>query len=117
MGQSHGELLTAVAEVRSAAVNRDLDRLHRQVDELMNANVEHVDGERADLLRLPTFSARLVQRGQERIFEELVELTLEAEDIHAACHCAELSEEIVLQLQHQADAEERAFARAGMSRP
>lgn len=117
MLHSHAGLLTAVDEVRSAAASRDLGRLHRWLGELMSAYVEHVDDERSALLRLPTFSARLVQRGQERIFQELVELSVESERIEAPCQCSELSEEIALRMTHQADAEERAFERARRPAP
>lgn len=110
----HPALLTRANKVRAAAADHDLDRLHREAGLLLDAFLEHTETERPNLLRLPTFTARLVRRGQERLLDEIIELTVEAEDIDGPCRCEDLGTDIALQLTLQADAERRAFGRAGI---
>lgn len=112
---SHPELLTRANKVRAAAADHDLERLQREVSALLDAFVDHTDEERAHLLRLPTFTARLVQRGQERLLDKLITLSLEVEDVDQPCRCEHLGADVAVQLTLQADAERRAFARAGVT--
>lgn len=110
-GLSNPDLLTRAWKVRSAAEDHDLSRLHREVEKLVVAYLEHTDLERARLAQLPTFTARLVRRGQERILDELIELSLESEAHGNECRCEQLGDDVVARLTLQGDAERRAFTR------
>lgn len=110
-GFSSPDLLTRALKVRAAAEDHDLARLHREVEKLVVAYVEHTDLERARIAKLPSFTARLVRRGQERILDELIELLLESEVDGAECRCERLGDDVVARLTLQSDAERRAFTR------
>lgn len=112
---SHPQLLTRANKVRAAAADHDLERLQREVSLLLDAFVDHTDEESAHLLELPTFTARLVRRGQERLLDRLITLSVEAEEVDEPCRCEQLGADVAVQLTLQADAERRAFARAGIT--
>ncbi len=107
---THPALETRANKVRAAAEDRDLPRLHRELSGLLEAFVEHAEEERDDLRQLPAFSARLVERGQQRILDELLALTVEADVGDRECHCEALGSDVAVRLELQADAERRAFA-------
>lgn len=48
---SHPELLTRTNKVRAAAADHHLERLQRELTNLLDAYVEHTDQEQAHLLR------------------------------------------------------------------
>lgn len=112
---SHPELLTCAKRARVAATEHDLEHLQRETTKLLDAFVEHTAQERVQLQRLPTFSARLVRRGQERLLDQLIALLVEAEDVATACRCEQLGTDVIVRLALQADAERRAFGRAGIN--
>lgn len=112
MACTHAELIRRTRDVRAAARSRAPGDLEREVAELLQAFIDHVHDERLAVLHLPTFSARLVERGQQRILGELIELSLEADAVDDHCRCAELAEEVALQVLAHVEAEERAFARS-----
>lgn len=64
---------------------------------------------------MPTFTARLVRRGQERLLDQLIALSVEAEDVDNPCRCEQLGTDVAVWLTLQADAERRAFGRAGLT--
>ncbi|HXH58163.1 hypothetical protein [Iamia sp.] len=112
---SHPELLTCANRVRAAATDHDLERLQREAADLLDAFVEHTSEERLVLQRLPTFTARLVRRGQERLLDQLIALSVETEDVDTTCRCEQLGTDVIWQIELQADAERRAFGRAGVN--
>lgn len=106
---SHAALVTRAHKVRAAAADRDIDRLNREVGALLDAFVEHTAAERGELLTMPSFNARLVRRGQERLLDELIELSVELVEGDGTCRCEQLGRDISLRLALQADAERRAL--------
>jgi hypothetical protein len=113
---SHDALLTRANKARAAASDHDVDRLQREVGALLDGFVAHVEQERPQLRHLSSFSARMVERGQERLLAELVALLAEVEDEVTVddSRCERRCDEVVVQLALQTDAERRTFTRAGL---
>lgn len=114
---SHDALLTRANKVRAAASDHDVDRLQREVGALLDGFVVHVEQERAQVRHLPTSSARMLERGQERLLAGLVALLAEVGDEATVdpCRCELLCGEVMVQLTVQTDAERRSFTRAGLA--
>lgn len=113
-GIAHPDLLTRANKVSAAAVDHDVDRLDREVMQLVDAFVHHTKVEDGLLRDLPSFTQRLVRRGQDRVLHELTALAVEASTAGSECDCARLGSELATLLTLQADAEHRAFAREGL---
>ena len=64
---------------------------------------------------MPMFTARLVPRGQGRLLDEFIALSVETDAVDNPCRCEQVSTDIAVQLTLQADAQRRAFARAGVT--
>ena len=73
---------------------------------LLEAFVRHAEDERFLVLRLPPFTARLVENGQQRVVDRLVSLVLEADLAEQPCRCSELAEEVASLIEMQIVSEE-----------
>ena len=103
---SHSRILEMARELPPVANKGDHARLSRDASALLEAFVRHVDEERALVLRLPTLTARLVQKGQQRVVDRLVSLVLEADLAEQPCRCPELAEEVASLIEVQIVSEE-----------
>lgn len=113
LGTSHPDLRTRANKVRSAALDHDVDRLHREATALLDAFVTHIDEEQPELLQLSRFTQRMVGRGQSRVLDDLLSLVMEAESSDDACRCEQIGTEAAMRLELQVDQEHRAFAASG----
>src|SRR5690349_4476752 len=71
---AHARILEMARELPTIANKGDHARLSRQASALLEAFVRHCEEERVLVLRLPTLTARLVQKGQQRVVDRLVSL-------------------------------------------
>jgi hypothetical protein len=93
-------------ELGPVANKGDHARLSDHASALLEAFVRHAEDERPLVLRLPPFTARLVEHGQQRVVDRLVSLVLEADLAEAPCRCAELAEEVASLVEVQIMSEE-----------
>jgi hypothetical protein len=84
---------------------------------LFQALADHVGAERPDLLRLAPADARLLERGQQRVVDGLVELAATAATGESDCRCGHIADAVLTELTLQADSERRHLEVAGPSRP
>jgi hypothetical protein len=110
-GVSHAELLERASRLHRKAVRRQVEAMRREVTLLVEELNDHVILEAPELRELPSFTARLVQRGQERLLQDLLVLALEAQLTDDPLECERLAGELVARLEAQVEAEERALTR------
>lgn len=103
---SHSAILEMARELPAIANKGDHTRLSCEASALLEAFVRHADDERALVLRLPTLTARLVQKGQQRVVDRLVSLVLEADLAEQPCRCPELADEVASLIEVQIISEE-----------
>ena len=103
---AHSKILEMARELPAVANKGDHARLSRDASALLEAFVRHAEDERALVLRLPTLTARLVQKGQQRVVDRLVSLVLEADLAEEPCRCAALADEVASLVEVQIVSEE-----------
>jgi hypothetical protein len=103
---AHARILELARELPTIANKGDHARLSRQASALLEAFVRHAEEERAAVLRLPTLTARLVQKGQQRVVDRLVSLVLEADLAEVPCRCSVLADEVASLIEVQIVSEE-----------
>ena len=102
----HRILLDMAHELGPIANKGDHGRLSDDASALLEAFVRHAESERPVVLRLPPFTARLIENGQQRVVDRLVSLVLEADLAEEPCRCAELADEIASLMEVQIMSEE-----------
>ena len=85
---AHARILDEARELPAVANKGDHARLSREASSLLEDFVRHAEQERPFVLRLPTLTARLVQKGQHRVVDRLVSLVLEADLAEEPCRCS-----------------------------
>jgi hypothetical protein len=105
--EASDELLARAHSTLAAAHAHDSDLLETEALRLFEAVTEHVDAEQRELLRLPPGDARLLERGQRRIVDLVVELAASAAGDPDQCRCDGFADRLVAELILQADAERR----------
>jgi hypothetical protein len=103
---AHARILELARELPTIANKGDHARLSRQASALLELFVRHAEEERAAVLRLPTLTARLVQKGQQRVVDRLVSLVLEADLAEVPCRCSVLADEVASLIEVQIVSEE-----------
>lgn len=76
---SHQALIALARQLPVTADGGDLAELSERASSLLQGFVRRVEAERPVVLRLPPLTARLIERGQRRIVDQLVSLVLEAD--------------------------------------
>ncbi len=102
----HRVLLEMAHELGPIANKGDHAKLSDSASALLEAFVRHAEAERPMVLRLPPFTARLVEHGQQRVVDRLVSLVLEADLAEEPCRCSVLTEEIASLMEVQIMSEE-----------
>jgi hypothetical protein len=102
----HRRLIEMARELGSVANKGDHARLSDEASALLEAFVRHAENERPLLLRVPSFTARLIENGQQRVVDRLVSLVLEADLAEVPCRCAERAEEVASLMELQIISEE-----------
>jgi hypothetical protein len=102
----HRVLLEMAHELAPMANKGDHVRLSEAASSLLEAFVRHADAERPVVLRLPPFTARLIEHGQQRVVDRLVSLVLQADLAEVPCRCAQLADEIASLMEVQITSEE-----------
>jgi hypothetical protein len=103
---THTELIELARELPPLANKGDHPQLSDAASRLLEAFVRHAEDERFLVLRLPPFTARLVENGQQRIVDRLVSLVLEADLAEVPCRCSERAEEVASLIEMQIVSEE-----------
>ena len=103
---SHARLLEMARELPTIANKGDHARLSGAASALLEAFVRHAEDERRLVLRLPPFTARLVENGQQRVVDRLVSLVLEADLAEQPCRCSPLADEVSSLIEVQIVSEE-----------
>jgi hypothetical protein len=103
---THTELIGLARELPPLANKGDHPQLSDAASGLLEAFVRHAEDERFLVLRLPPFTARLVENGQQRIVDRLVSLVLEADLAEVPCRCSERAEEVASLIEMQIVSEE-----------
>jgi hypothetical protein len=103
---THTRLIELARELPPIANKGDHPRLSDAASTLLEAFVRHAEDERYLVLRLPPFTARLVENGQQRVVDRLVSLVLEADLAEQPCRCSELAEEVASLIEMQIVSEE-----------
>ncbi|HLX87940.1 MAG TPA: hypothetical protein VKR22_05750 [Acidimicrobiales bacterium] len=103
---THARLLEMARELPTIANKGDHAHLSGAASALLEAFVHHAESERRLVLRLPPFTARLVQNGQQRVVDRLVSLVLEADLAEQPCRCSPLAEEVASLIEVQIVSEE-----------
>lgn len=103
---THLRLIEMARELPPVANKGDHSRLSDVASTLLEAFVRHAEDERFLVLRLPLFTARLVENGQQRVVDRLVSLVLEADLAEQPCRCSELAEEVASLIEMQIVSEE-----------
>jgi hypothetical protein len=104
--EPHLRLIEAARELPAIANKGDHTRLSLAASSLLEAFVRHAEDERHLVLRLPPFTARLIENGQQRVVDRLVSLVLEADLAEEPCGCAELADEVASLIDVQIMSEE-----------
>ena len=102
----HTWLIDMAHELSTIANKGDHARLSLQASVLLESFVRHVESERHLVLRLPPFTARLVENGQQRVVDRLVSLVLSADLAEEPCECPALADEVASMLELQIISEE-----------
>lgn len=103
---THARILEMARELPTVANKGDHARLSRSASALLELFVRHAEEERPLVLRLPPLTARLVEKGQQRIVDRLVSLVLEADLAEAPCRCTALADELSSLIEVQIVSEE-----------
>ena len=103
---THGVLIAMARELGPIANKGDHARLSVYASELLDAFVRHAEQERHLVLRLPSFTARLVENGQQRVVDRLVSLVLEADLAEEPCRCYYLADQVASLIEMQIISEE-----------
>ncbi|HUY22632.1 MAG TPA: hypothetical protein VMV22_09850 [Acidimicrobiales bacterium] len=103
---AHRLLLDMAHELGPIANKGDHGRLSDEASALLEAFVHHAEAERALVLHLPPFTARLIEHGQQRVVDRLVSLVLEADLAEEPCRCVDLADEIASLMEVQIMSEE-----------
>lgn len=114
---THPELLERAHRLSREADAGDVEGVRREATLLVEDLSDHLLFEELEVRELPTFTARLVLRGQERLIEELLLLALEVQRGADGGRWRRLVDEIVVRLAAQVDAERRAFVRHQAAAP
>ena len=104
---SHDQLLTLAYKTQGAARDHDRRRLEADTLHLFQALTDHVLAEQPGFLRIPPRDARLLERGQQRIVDLLVELAASATTDEHDCRCDRIADNLLAELTLQADDERR----------
>ena len=91
--ESHLRLVEQAWELPRIAEKGDHSALSVAASSVLEAFVRHADRERPLVLRLPPFTARLIEHGQQRVVDRLVSLVLEADLAEQPCLCVGLANE------------------------
>jgi hypothetical protein len=102
----HRLLLDMAHELGPVANKGDHARLSEDAAALLEAFVHHAEAERPMVLRLPPFTARLIEHGQQRVVDRLVSLVLEADLAEVPCRCSQLADEVASLMEVQIMSEE-----------
>src|SRR5579872_6645489 len=102
----HRQLLEMAHELVPIANKGDHGRLSEMASSLLEAFVRHAEAERPMVLRLPPFTARLIEHGQQRVVDRLVSLVLEADLAEEPCRCMTLADELTSLMEAQIISEE-----------
>jgi hypothetical protein len=102
----HTWLIEMANELNGIAIQGDHLLLSLQASVLLEAFVRHVEEERHLVLRLPPITARLVERGQQRVVDRLVSLVLSADLAEQPCPCVALADEVASLMEMQIISEE-----------
>jgi len=102
----HTWLIGTAHEISAIANKGDHARLSLEASVLLEEFVRHVEAERHLVLRLPPFTARLVENGQQRVVDRLVTLVLAADLAEEPCACSELANEVASLIEVQIISEE-----------
>jgi hypothetical protein len=113
---THQELLTRSRKVQSAALDRDAERLRREVLAMLAAFVDHTAQVEAALDELSPASIGEVTLGQRRVLKRLLSLSAAAEAAEVAPRCCELGNELTALVALLTEAERLAHGRADASR-
>ena len=108
---SHEALLTLARKTEAAARDGDRDRLEASALHLFEALVDHLGAERPTLSELSPGENRLLQRGQQRVIDMLVDLAVVAQT-PGPCRCQALAEQLLALLTLQAEDEHHSLALA-----
>lgn len=103
---SHARILEMARELPPIANKGDHARLSGAASVLLETFVRHAEEERRLVLRLPPFTARLVENGQQRVVDRLVSLVLEADLAEVPCRCSVLADEVASLIEVQIVSEE-----------
>lgn len=103
---AHARILELARELPTIANKGDHARLSSQASALLETFVRHAEEERSAVLWLPTLTARLVQKGQQRVVDRLVSLVLEADLAEVPCRCSVLADEVASLIEVQIVSEE-----------
>src|ERR1700684_4139933 len=103
---THTRLIELAHALPPVANKGDHAQLSDAASTLLEAFVRHAEDERFLVLRLPPFTARLVENGQQRVVDRLVSLVLEADLAEQPCRCSELAEEVASLIEMQIVSEE-----------
>jgi hypothetical protein len=104
--ESHLRLVEAARELPILADKGDHGALSLAAASVLEAFVKHADLERPQVLRLPRFTARLIENGQQRIVDRLVSLVLEADLAEEPCRCRDMADEVASLIDVQLMSEE-----------
>ena len=104
---THDQLVTLAHQAQAAAHDRDAGRVEAAALKLLLGLADHIGAERPGLLRLPPAEARILERGQQRIIHELVELAATGAGTPDHCRCAPLADNLLAELTLQAEDERR----------
>lgn len=105
---THEDLLTLARKVEAAAHDGDRERLETATLHLFEGLVTHVGAERASLLALAPAESRLLERGQQRVVELLVELAADVQ-MPGPCRCEAVAQELLARLSLLAADEPRSL--------
>ena len=106
---THDQLVTIAQQARTAARDGDRARLEAVSLRLFQGLADHIGAERPRLLRISPAEARILERGQQRIIDELVELVATGAGSPDHCRCAILADNLLAELTLQAE-DERAIS-------
>jgi len=102
----HAWLIDSAHELSAIANKGDHGRLSLEASVLLEEFVRHVEAERPLVLRLPPFTARLVENAQQRVVDRLVTLVLAADLAEEPCTCVDLADELASLIEVQIISEE-----------
>lgn len=104
----HDALLTLARKTEGAARDHDPDRIETHALHLFQALVEHLLAERSALLQVAPAQARLLERGQQRVVDLVVELAATAASDPDECDCDQVAANLLAELTLQVGDERQA---------